>query len=88
MEKLYRKTIFRVGYGTKEYVVMKSGLKDKIRIIIRRCLMENKTKHLEFIQSTISSMNQNTFQIKDWMIKLVSALLAFYASVKNQYILL
>lgn len=50
--------------------------------------MENKTKHIEFIQSTISSMNQNSFQTKGWMIKLVSTLLALYASVKNQYILL
>ena len=50
MEKLYWKTIFRVGYGTK--------------------------------------MNQNSFQTKGWMTILVPALLALYASVKNQYILL
>ena len=42
--------------------------------------MENKIKHLEFIQSTITRMNQNSFQIKGWMITLVSALLALYAS--------
>ena len=40
----------------------------------------NKIKHLEFIQSTITRMNQNSFQIKGWMITLVSALLALYAS--------
>ena len=39
----------------------------------------NKIKHLEFIQSTITRMNQNSFQIKGWMITLVSALLAHYA---------
>lgn len=43
-------------------------------------MMENKIKHLEFIQSTITRMNQNSFQIKGWMITLVSALLALYAS--------
>ena len=42
--------------------------------------MENKIKHLEFIQSTITRMNKNSFQIKGWMITLVSALLALYAS--------
>ena len=46
--------------------------------------MENdKIKHLEFIQSTITRMNQNSFQIKGWMITLVSALLALYASSEN-----
>ena len=43
-------------------------------------MVENKIKHLEFIQSTITRMNQNSFQIKGWMITLVSALLALYAS--------
>ena len=51
--------------------------------------MENKIKHLEFIQSTITRMNQNSFQIKGWMITLVSALLALYASSeKVVYILI
>lgn len=49
----------------------------------------NKIKHLEFIQSTIARMNQNSFQIKGWMITLVSALLALYASSeKVVYILI
>ena len=49
----------------------------------------NKIKHLEFIQSTITRMNQNSFQIKGWMITLVSALLALYASSeKVAYILI
>lgn len=52
--------------------------------------MDNKKiKHLEFIQSTITRMNQNSFQIKGWMITLVSALLALYASSeKVVYILI
>ena len=49
--------------------------------------MDNKIKHLEFIQSTITRMNQNSFQIKGWMITIVSALLALYArSEKKLYI--
>ena len=52
-------------------------------------MMENKIKHLEFIQSTITRKNQNSFQIKGWMITLVSALLALYASSeKVVYILI
>ena len=52
-------------------------------------MMENKIKPLEFIQSTITRMNQNSFQIKGWMITLVSALLALYASSeKVVYILI
>ena len=45
--------------------------------------MENKIKHLEFIQGTITRMNQNSFQIKGWMITIVSALLALYANSEN-----
>lgn len=49
----------------------------------------NKIKHLEFIQSAITRMNQNSFKIKGWMITLVSALLALYASSeKVVYILI
>lgn len=44
---------------------------------------ENKIKHLEFIQATITRMNQNSFQIKSWMITIVSALLALYANSEN-----
>ncbi|RKI42403.1 hypothetical protein D7V86_06160 [bacterium D16-51] len=45
--------------------------------------MESKMKHLEFIQATITRMNQNSFQIKGWMITIVSALLALYANSEN-----
>ena len=51
--------------------------------------MDNKIKHLEFIQAAITRMNQNSFQIKGWMITLVSALLALYAnSNKSVYVLI
>lgn len=46
-------------------------------------MLENKIKHLEFIQATITRMNQNSFQIKGWMITIISALLALYASGGN-----
>lgn len=41
---------------------------------------QNKIKHLEFIQSNIGRMNQCSFQMKGWMIAIVSAILALYAS--------
>ena len=44
---------------------------------------EGQIKHLEFIQSVITRMNTNSFQIKSWTITIVSALLAIYASSKN-----
>lgn len=40
----------------------------------------NKLKHLEFLQAIITRMNQNSFQIKGWMVTLVSALIALYAN--------
>jgi len=41
--------------------------------------MENKRKHLEFIQAAISRMASNLFYLKGWTITLVSALLAISA---------
>ncbi len=46
-------------------------------------MCENNTKHLEFIQNTVTRMNGNSFQIKAWTITIVSALLAIYASSRN-----
>lgn len=42
--------------------------------------MDDKIKHLEFVQNVITRMNTNSFQIKGWMITIVSALLALYAN--------
>ena len=42
-----------------------------------------KIQHLEFIQNIINRMNLNSFQIKEWMITIVSALLALYANSDN-----
>jgi len=42
-----------------------------------------KIKHLEFIQDVITRMNSNSFQMKGWMVAIVSALLAVYASTQN-----
>jgi len=40
---------------------------------------ENQIKHLEFIQDVITRMGANSFQMKGWMVAIVSALLAIYA---------
>ena len=42
--------------------------------------MENKEKHLEFLQNNISRMNQCSFQMKGWAITIVSALIAVYVA--------
>ncbi len=39
--------------------------------------MENKLKHLEFIQTTINRMANNSFLLKGWAITVVGGLLAF-----------
>jgi len=36
--------------------------------------MENKLKHLEFIENVITRMNTNSFVIKGWLITLISVL--------------
>lgn len=43
-------------------------------------LTDHEIKHLEFIQGVINRMGSNSFQMKGWMITIVSALLALYAS--------
>ena len=47
-------------------------------------MSDEKIKHLEFIQNVITRMNNNSFQIKGWMITITSAILALYASTKNR----
>ncbi len=48
-------------------------------------MSEEQIKHLEFIQNVITRMNTNSFQIKGWTTTIVAALLAIYASTKNEY---
>lgn len=50
-------------------------------------MTENQIKHLEFIQNIITRMNSNSFQIKGWMITIVSALLAIFASSEKKEVL-
>lgn len=45
-------------------------------------------KHLEFTQAVITRMNTNSFQIKGWTITIVAALLAIFASTKNELFIL
>ena len=51
-------------------------------------MTENQIKHLEFIQNILTRMNSNSFQIKGWMITIVSALLALAADNKNDLFVL
>lgn len=51
--------------------------------------MENKRKHLEFIQGVINRINTNSFMIKGWTIILISALFALAAKdSKKMYALI
>jgi len=51
--------------------------------------MEQKTKHLEFIQAVINRMAVNSFLIKGWSITLVSALFLLEAKDANtKYIII
>lgn len=45
--------------------------------------MEEKIKHLEFIQNVITRLNSNSFQIKSWAVTIVAAVLALYASTQK-----
>ena len=46
-------------------------------------MKEEKKQHLEFIQNTITRMNTNSFQLKNLAVTITTALLAVYASSKN-----
>lgn len=46
--------------------------------------MEEKIKHLEFIQGIINRMSQNSFLIKGWTITLISAVFALAAKDANK----
>jgi len=46
-------------------------------------MTDNKIKHLDYIQQTITRMATVSFQIKAWNIGLVTAVLAFAAGDKN-----
>lgn len=45
--------------------------------------MENKRKHLEFIQNIITRMAGNLFFLRGWTITLIAALLALFARGNN-----
>lgn len=49
-------------------------------------IMNNKIKHLEFIQGVINRLSQNSFLLKGWSVLLVSALFAVAASRGNQWL--
>ncbi|WP_373482985.1 hypothetical protein [Acetobacterium sp.] len=45
--------------------------------------MENKTKHLEMIQSVISRMAGNSFTLKGWAVTLIAGIFALSETVNN-----
>ncbi len=47
--------------------------------------MQNKIKHLEFIQNIIARMNRNSFQIKGMSVTISSAILALSISQSNSF---
>ena len=47
--------------------------------------MENKRKHLEFIQGIISRMAGNLFFLRGWTITLIGALLALFSKNNSPY---
>ena len=50
--------------------------------------MEQKLKHLEFIQNIINRMARNSFVIKGWTLLLVAAFLAFIARIGDANLML
>ena len=50
---------------------------------VEETFSENKVKHLDFIQSNIARMNSNSFQMKSWMLIIVTALLGSFANTQN-----
>ena len=55
---------------------------------IEEIIMENKRKHLEFIQGVISRMAGNLFFLRGWTITLIAALLAlFVKDINSNYII-
>ncbi|MDH3663639.1 MAG: hypothetical protein OEU92_27105 [Alphaproteobacteria bacterium] len=46
-------------------------------------MIENKIKHLEFIQGVVNRLSTNSFLLKGWSVVLVSALFALSASQNN-----
>jgi hypothetical protein len=49
--------------------------------------MENKRKHLDFIQNIISRMSSNLFFLRGWTITLVTGLFAILAKEENIWLL-
>jgi hypothetical protein len=45
--------------------------------------MDNKIKHLEFVQGVINRLNSNSFMIKGWSITLTSAIFAITGTIKE-----
>ena len=55
---------------------------------VEETLSENKIKHLDFVQSNIFRMNSKSFQMKSWMLVIVTALLGSFANTQNHNFIL
>lgn len=47
-------------------------------------LSPNQIKHLEFVQGNVIRFNSNSFQMRSWMLVVVTALLGSFANTGNQ----
>lgn len=54
--------------------------------MVKRIVMEDKQKHLEFIQGVINRHNSNSFMIKGWAITIVAAFLALMGTINEPYL--
>ncbi len=52
----------------------------------KRIKMEDKRKHLEFIQGVINRHNSNSFRIKGWAITITAAIFALTGTIKEPYL--
>lgn len=51
-------------------------------------MTQEQLKHLDYIQSVINRMADNSFKIKGWFVTLISALMALYVSSDKSWFLL
>ena len=75
-----------LGFQAMFPLEIRNGL-GKIKVLVtapvEQVKDEDRRQHLEFIQNVITRMNSNSFQIKQIAVLIVTALLAVYATNKN-----
>jgi hypothetical protein len=76
---VYKTAIRRAGVDSTDA----SGATTRTAPTDRMSAMENKQKHLEFIQAAVGRMASNLFLLKGWTITLIAALFALSAKESN-----